>query len=316
MPARSRSPRLPAPAWRSRRKPWASPIAVELPLVICDIQRGGPSTGLPTKTEQADLFQALFGRNSEAPIPVVAAATPGDCFWVAVEACRIAMKYMVPVIILSDGYLANGAEPWRIPNRRRNSRISRCTSPPIPVDFQPYRRNPETLARPWAIPGTPGLEHRIGGLEKQDVTGNINYEPLNHENMVRMRAAKVEAIAQDVPDVVPAGDPAGDLLIVAWGSTHGPITAAVNSQRERPSHRPRPSAPSESAAENLGDVLKRYKKVLVPEMNMGQLVWLLRAKFLVDAMATTKFRAARSSSPSSNRKSPSLSRNFQERSAK
>ena len=169
-------------------------VAVELPLVICDIQRGGPSTGLPTKTEQADLLQALFGRNSEAPIPVLAPSTPGDCFWVALEASRIAIKYMVPVIILSDGYLANGAEPWHIPDRSPRSRKFRCISKPIPKDFHPYRRDPETLARPWAIPGTPGLEHRIGGLEKQDVTGNINYEPLNHENMVRLRAAKVEAI--------------------------------------------------------------------------------------------------------------------------
>src|SRR5271167_3480992 len=207
-------------------------VAVELPLVICDIQRGGPSTGLPTKTEQADLLQALFGRNSEAPIPVLAPATPGDCFWIALEATRIAIKYMVPVIILSDGFLANGAEPWRIPSVH--------DLPEIPVhfetdpeNFEPYRRNPETLARPWAIPGTPGLEHRVGGLEKQDVTGNINYEPLNHENMVRIRAAKVAAIVQDVPDAVPVGDESGDLLIVAWGSTYGPITAALKTQRAK-----------------------------------------------------------------------------------
>src|SRR5499427_1934921 len=265
-------------------------IAVEIPLVVCDIQRGGPSTGLPTKTEQADLLQALFGRNSEAPIPVVAAATPSDCFWAALEASRIAVKYMVPVIVLSDGYLANGAEPWKIP--------SLDEIPEIPVkfatdatDFRPYGRNPDTLARPWAVPGTPGLEHRIGGLEKQDVTGNINYEPLNHENMVRVRAAKVEAIAQDIPDITPAGDPDGDLLVVAWGSTHGSITAAVNSQREL-GHRighvhlrhlnPFPR--------NLGDVLKRYRKVLVPELNMGQLLWLLRAKFLVNAIGLNKIQ--------------------------
>jgi len=265
-------------------------IAVEIPLVICDIQRGGPSTGLPTKTEQADLFQALFGRNSEAPIPVIAAATPSDCFWAALEASRIAVKYMVPVIVLSDGYLANGAEPWKIPN------LDEIPAIPVnfasdPSDFKPYRRNPETLARPWAIPGTPGLEHRIGGLEKQDVTGNINYEPLNHEKMVRIRAAKVEAIAQDIPDINPAGDPDGDLLIVAWGSTHGSITAAVNSQREL-GHRighvhlrhlnPFPR--------NLGNVLKRYKRVLVPELNMGQLLWLLRAKFLVNAIGLNKIQ--------------------------
>src|SRR2546425_7428809 len=207
-------------------------IAVELPIVICDIQRGGPSTGLPTKTEQADLLQALYGRNSEAPVPVLAAATPGDCFWMALEASRIAIKYMVPVILLSDGYLANGAEPWRIPD------LSEIPEMPVhfernPEGFMPYKRNPQTLSRPWAIPGTPGLEHRIGGLEKQDVTGNINYEPLNHEKMVRLRAAKVEAIGQDIPEVVPAGDANGDLLIVAWGSTCGSITAAVKAQRER-----------------------------------------------------------------------------------
>src|SRR5258706_4125647 len=180
-------------------------VMTELPLIVCDIQRGGPSTGLPTKTEQADLLQAMFSRNSEAPIPVLAPSTPGDCFWTALEASRIALKYMVPVIILSDGYLANGAEPWRIPTAEE--------IPPIPVKFEtnpegffPYKRDPQTLARPWAIPGTPGLEHRIGGIEKQEVTGNVNYEPLNHEKMVRIRAAKVEAIRQDIPDVTPTGD--------------------------------------------------------------------------------------------------------------
>ncbi len=265
-------------------------VAVEIPLVICDIQRGGPSTGLPTKTEQADLLQALFGRNSEAPIPVLAASTPADCFWVAIEACRIAIKYMVPVIILSDGYLANGAEPWRIPE------LSDIPEIPMkfatdPNGFLPYKRDPQTLARPWAVPGTPGLEHRIGGLEKQDPTGNINYEPLNHENMVRIRAAKVAAVAQDIPNVLPAGDPEGDLLIIAWGSTCGSITAALKAQRakgRRIGHlhlrhlNPLPS--------NLGDVLKRYKRVLVPELNMGQLLWVLRAKFLVDAVGLNKIQ--------------------------
>src|SRR5271156_4447962 len=173
-------------------------VAVELPLVVCDIQRGGPSTGLPTKTEQADLLQALFGRNSEAPIPVLAPATAGDCFWIALEASRIAIKYMVPVIILSDGYLANGAEPWKIPNIEDLPKFE-VKYETNPVGFQPYKRNPDTLARSWAIPGTPGLEHRIGGIEKQDVTGNINYEPLNHEHMVRTRAEKVAGIAQDIP---------------------------------------------------------------------------------------------------------------------
>ena len=265
-------------------------VAVELPLVICDIQRGGPSTGLPTKTEQADLLQALFGRNSEAPVPVLAPATPGDCFWMALEASRIAIKYMVPVIILSDGYLANGAEPWKIPE------LSELPEIPVhfetnPEGFTPYRRDPQTLARPWAVPGTPGLEHRVGGLEKQDVTGNVNYEPLNHEHMVRTRAAKVEAIVQEVPDAVPEGDPSGDLLIVGWGSTHGPITAALKAQRARGRRighvhlrylNPLPK--------NLGDVLMRYDKVLVPEMNMGQLVMLLRAKYLVDAKGYNKIQ--------------------------
>src|SRR5271156_467776 len=265
-------------------------VAVELPLVICDIQRGGPSTGLPTKTEQADLLQALFGRNSEAPIPVIAASTPGDCFWVAVEACRIALKYMVPVIILSDGYLANGAEPWRIPE------LSEIPDFPVtfvtdPVGYQPYKRDPVTLARPWALPGTPGLEHRLGGLEKQDGSGNINYEPLNHEKMTHLRAAKVQAVAQEIPDVVPVGDPEGDLLIVAWGSTYGPITAALNAQRaagKKIGHvhlrylNPLPN--------NLGEVIGRYHRVLVPEMNMGQLLWVLRAKYLVDAIGYNKIQ--------------------------
>ncbi len=265
-------------------------VAIELPLVICNIQRGGPSTGLPTKTEQADLLQALFGRNSEAPIPVIASSSPGDCFWVAMEACRIAIKYMVPVIILSDGYLANGAEPWRIPE------ASEIPDIPVkfasdPANFLPYQRDPQTLARPWAIPGTPGLEHRIGGIEKQDVTGNISYDPLNHEKMVLLRAAKVEGIAQDIPEIVPAGDPDGDLVIIAWGSTYGPITAALQTQRAR-GHRighvhlrhlnPFPR--------NLGEVIKRYKKVLVPEMNMGQLSLVLRAKYLVDAESYSKIQ--------------------------
>ncbi|HXM97883.1 MAG TPA: 2-oxoacid:acceptor oxidoreductase subunit alpha [Candidatus Dormibacteraeota bacterium] len=265
-------------------------VAIEIPLVICNIQRGGPSTGLPTKTEQADLMQALFGRNSEAPIPVIAASTPSDCFWVALEACRIAIKYMVPVIVLSDGYLANGAEPWRIPKAEEIPEI------PVhfandPTTFKPYKRDPQTLARPWALPGTPGLEHRIGGLEKQDGTGNINYEPLNHENMVRIRAAKVAAIAQEIPNAVPEGDQEGDLLIVAWGSTAGSITAAVKTQRalgQKIGHlqlrylNPLPA--------NLGEVLKRYRRVLVPELNMGQLLWVLRAKYLVDAVGLNKIQ--------------------------
>ena len=265
-------------------------VMTEIPIVICDIQRGGPSTGLPTKTEQADLLQAMFGRNSEAPVPVLAPSTPGDCFWIALEASRIALKYMVPVIILSDGYLANGAEPWRIPTAEE--------IPPIPVKFEtnpegffPYKRDPQTLARPWAIPGTPGLEHRIGGIEKQDVTGNVNYEPLNHEKMVRIRAAKVDAIRQDIPNVMPTGDTEGDLLLVSWGSTFGSVAQAVKEQREKGRKighlhlrhlNPLPG--------NVGDLLKRYKKVLVPELNMGQLLWMLRAKYLVDAVGLNKIQ--------------------------
>jgi 2-oxoglutarate ferredoxin oxidoreductase subunit alpha len=265
-------------------------VAVELPLVVCDVQRGGPSTGLPTKTEQADLLQALFGRNSEAPIPVLAASTPGDCFWVALEASRIALKYMVPVIVLSDGYLANGAEPWRVPD------VEELPEIPVrlrtdPQGFLPYQRDPETLARPWALPGTPGLEHRIGGLEKQDGSGNVNYEPLNHERMVRLRAAKVATVARDIPDIVPEGDAQGELLVVGWGSTYGSITAAVKAQRAKGRligqvhlrHlNPFPR--------NLGDLLRRYKKVLVPEMNLGQLSFVLRGRFLVDVIALNKIQ--------------------------
>lgn len=261
---------------------------VELPLLIVNIQRGGPSTGLPTKTEQADLFQALFGRNSEAPVPVIAAQTPSDCFQAAIDAARASLTYMVPVILLSDGYLANGSEPWRLP---RASDI-----PPIPVrfhedpaTFQPYARNPQTLARPWAVPGTPGLEHRIGGLEKADVTGNVSYDPMNHEHMVRLRAEKVARVVDMVPDVVPMGPPQGDLLIVGWGSTYGAITGAVKKAQEAGKNvasihlrwmNPLPK--------NLGEVLKKYNQVLVPEMNLGQLLWVLRAKFLVDAVGFNK----------------------------
>ncbi len=265
-------------------------VAVELPLVVCDIQRGGPSTGLPTKTEQADLLQALYGRNSEAPIPVLAAATPSDCFAIALEASRIAIKYMVPVIVLSDGYLANGSEPWRIPTA--------AELPDIPVKFEtnpegflPYKRDEKTLARPWAIPGTKGLEHRIGGIEKQDRTGNVNYEPLNHEKMIRLRAAKVEAIVQEIPAVVPEGEPEGDLLVVSWGSTYGAIRAVLKNSRiqgARIGHvhlrymNPLPA--------NLGAVIQRFRKVLVPEMNMGQLAHVLRAKYLVDAISYSKIQ--------------------------
>jgi 2-oxoglutarate ferredoxin oxidoreductase subunit alpha len=261
---------------------------VELPLVVINVQRGGPSTGLPTKTEQADLLQALYGRNSEAPIPVLAASSPGDCFWVALEASRLALKYMLPVIVLSDGYLANGAEPWRIPNLDELGEIPVSLRTEV-EGFEPYARDPRTLARPWALPGTAGLEHRVGGLEKQDGSGNVSYDPLNHEKMVELRAAKVEALAADVPDVVPAGDPEGHLLVVGWGSTHGGITAALRPVRQA-GHKvghvhlrhlnPLPR--------NLGEVLRRYRQVLVPELNMGQLAWVLRAKYLVDTVSYCK----------------------------
>jgi 2-oxoglutarate ferredoxin oxidoreductase subunit alpha len=261
---------------------------VELPLVVVNVQRGGPSTGLPTKTEQADLLQALYGRNSEAPIPVLAASSPGDCFWVALEASRLALKYMLPVIVLSDGYLANGAEPWRIPDLDELGEIPVSLRTEV-EGFEPYARDPKTLARPWAIPGTPGLEHRVGGLEKQDGSGNVSYEPLNHERMVALRAAKVEALAADVPDVVPVGDPEGDLLVVGWGSTHGGITAALRPVRQA-GHKvghvhlrhlnPLP--------QNLGEVMKQYRQVLVPELNLGQLAWVLRAKYLVDTVSYCK----------------------------
>ncbi|MBN2371434.1 MAG: 2-oxoacid:acceptor oxidoreductase subunit alpha [Vicinamibacteria bacterium] len=263
-------------------------VMVELPLVICNIQRGGPSTGLPTKTEQADLFQALFGRHGEAPAPVLAASSPGDCFTVAYEASRIALKYMVPVIVLSDGYLARSTGPWRIPELDDLPAI-KARYRADPDGFAPYARDPETLARPWAIPGTPGLEHRVGGLEKRDVSGVIDYDPLNHERMVDLRARKVAAIAREIGPVVPKGDGDGDLLIVGWGSTKGAIRAAAQARRaggRRIGHvhlrylNPLPP--------NLADVLIRYKRVLVPELNMGQLAWLLRSRFLVDAIVFGK----------------------------
>ncbi len=264
-------------------------VSLELPLLIVDIQRGGPSTGLPTKTEQADLLQAMYGRNGEAPVPVIAPHTPADCFDAALEAARIALTYRTPVFLLSDGYLANGSEPWRIPepDELPELRVQFATSPNHTLPngsevFWPYKRDPQTLARPWAVPGTPGLEHRIGGIEKQDGSGNISYDPANHDFVVRTRQAKVDNIA--VPDVE-VDDPDGArTLVLGWGSTYGPIAAAVRRLR----------AAGESIAQahlrhinpfpgNLGEVLGRYEKVVVPEMNLGQLATLLRAKFLVDA---------------------------------
>ncbi|MEV8555531.1 2-oxoacid:acceptor oxidoreductase subunit alpha [Streptomyces sp. NPDC051917] len=264
-------------------------VSLELPLLVVDIQRGGPSTGLPTKTEQADLLQAMFGRNGEAPVPIVAPKTPADCFDAALEAARIALTYRTPVMLLSDGYLANGSEPWRIPDLHElpDLRVQFASGPNHTLDdgtevFWPYKRDPETLARPWAIPGTPGLEHRIGGIEKQDGTGNISYDPANHDFMVRTRQAKVDGM--EVPDIE-VDDPHGaSTLVLGWGSTYGPITAAVRRLR----------AAGEEIAQahlrhlnpfprNLGTVLKRYDKVVIPEMNLGQLATLIRAKYLVDA---------------------------------
>ncbi|WP_217143417.1 2-oxoacid:acceptor oxidoreductase subunit alpha [Streptomyces sp. AC627_RSS907] len=264
-------------------------VSLELPLLIVDIQRGGPSTGLPTKTEQADLLQAMYGRNGEAPVPVVAPRTPADCFDAALEAARIALAYRTPVFLLSDGYLANGSEPWRIPETDELPDLTPqfAQGPNHTLDdgtevFWPYKRDPQTLARPWAVPGTPGLEHRIGGIEKQDGTGNISYDPANHDFMVRTRQAKIDGI--DVPDLE-VDDPDGArTLVLGWGSTYGPVTAAVRRLR----------AAGESIAQahlrhlnpfphNLGTVLKTYDKVVVPEMNLGQLATLIRARFLVDA---------------------------------
>jgi len=258
-------------------------VMLELPLVLINVQRGGPSTGLPTKTEQSDLLQAVFGRNGEAPLCVIAASTPVDCFGATYEAARIAVKFMTPVICLTDGYLGNGAEPWRVP------RVEDLAPIPVhfvtdPKGFQPYSRDPETLARPWAIPGTPGLEHRIGGLEKDQLTGNISYDPDNHDAMVKIRAEKIERIANDIPLQTVEGDATGDLLVVGWGSTYGSIRTAVAAARERGlsvSHahitylNPFPR--------NLGDVLHNFARFLVPEINNGQLIRLLRAKYLIPA---------------------------------
>jgi 2-oxoglutarate ferredoxin oxidoreductase subunit alpha len=270
-------------------------VSLELPLLVVDIQRGGPSTGLPTKTEQADLLQAMYGRNGEAPVPVVAPATPADCFEAALEAARIAVTYRTPVFLLSDGYLANGSEPWRIPEASElpDLRTQFASGPNHTAEdgtesFWPYLRDPETLARPWAVPGTPGLEHRIGGIEKQDGTGNISYDPANHDFMVRTRQAKIDGIK--VPDVE-VDDPGGEsrTLVLGWGSTYGPITAAVRRIRRgggtiAQAHlrhlNPFPA--------NLGEVLRAYERVIVPEMNLGQLAHLLRAKYLVEALSYTQ----------------------------
>ena len=265
-------------------------VMVELPLVICNIQRGGPSTGLPTKTEQSDLLQSMFGRNGDSPVPVLAANSPADCFDTAMEACRVAIKYMVPVILLSDGYIANGSEPWKLPDLD--------TLPDLQTefwskaeDFQPYSRDEETLARPWAVPGTPGLEHRIGGLEKEDLTGNVSYSATNHQKMTHYRAEKVRRIANEIPDLVVNGDQEGDLLVVGWGSTLGAVTGAVRQARREGMKvsqihlryiNPLPS--------DLGEILSRFQRILVPEMNSGQLAFLLRAEYLRDVVSYGKVK--------------------------
>jgi len=281
-------------------------INLELPLLIVDVQRGGPSTGLPTKTEQADLLHAMYGRHGEAPLPIIAAMTPSHCFTAAIEAARIAIRYRTPVILLSDGYLANGAEPWRLPD----------VDELLPIDpgfadapnhmaadgteaFWPYVRDPETLARPWAPPGTPGLEHRIGGLEKADGTGNVSYDPVNHERMVELRRAKIAGIVRDVPDQE-VDDETGraEVLVLGWGSTFGAIAAGVRRVRARGREVAHAHVTHLSPfPANLGEVLGRYRRVLVPEMNLGQLSKLVRAEYLVDARSLSKvqgvpFRAA------------------------
>jgi 2-oxoglutarate/2-oxoacid ferredoxin oxidoreductase subunit alpha len=275
-------------------------VSVELPLIVCDIQRAGPSTGMPTKTEQADLLMAMFGRNGESPVPIVAPASPSDCFATAIEAARIAVKYRTPVVLLSDGYLANGSEPWRLPDVATLPDIAAEFSfmkiydanSAETAEFEPFARDPVTLARPWAVPGTRGLEHRIGGIEKADVTGVISYDPDNHDRMVRLRQAKVDGIAADIPPLT-VDDPDGDakVLVLGWGSTFGSIGAAVRQVRRgggrvAQAHlrhlNPFPS--------NLGDLLHRYDRVLVPEINLGQLALLLRGRFLVDVISYNRVR--------------------------
>src|SRR6184192_791968 len=259
-------------------------ITLELPLIIVDVQRAGPSTGMPTKPEQADLLGVMFGRNSESPVPVIAAATPSDCFAAAIEAARIAVKYLTPVFLLSDAYLANGSEPWLLPDVDAIPPIEPNFTEANGEDFQPYRRDEQTLARPWAIPGTPGLEHRIGGLEKQDLTGNVSYDPENHDLMTRLRAQKVAGVASDIPELG-VDDPDGaDLLVLSWGGMYGPVAAGVRRVRGGGGNvahahlhylNPFPR--------NTGEVVGAYEKVLIPEINLGQLRKLIRAEFLVDA---------------------------------
>ena len=265
-------------------------VMVELPLVVVDVQRAGPSTGMPTKNEQADLLQVMFGRNSDSPLPVVAPATPGECFTMAIEAWRIALKYMTPVVYLSDAFLATGSEPWRIPSLADlpDIRVGNATDP---ATYRPYQRDPETLARPWAVPGTPGLEHRIGGLEKADITGNVSYDPDNHHRMQTLRAAKVAGIAKDIPPLEVFGPAKGDLLILGWGSTYGAIRSAV--ERMHVSGRSVAHAHLRHLnpfPANTEEVLRSYRRVLIPEINMGQLLMLVRARYLIDAIGYDRVR--------------------------
>ena len=274
-------------------------VSLELPLIIVDVQRGGPSTGLPTKTEQSDLLQAMFGRNGESPVPIIAPSSPSDCFNAALEAVRVATTYRTPVFLLSDGYLANGSEPWRLPSVRQLPDLSvEFATEPNAVDekgepvFRPFLRDETTLARPWAVPGTPGLEHRIGGIEKADVTGNISYDPDNHDLMTRLRAGKVQGIAATIGDLE-VDDPSGEaeILVLGWGSTYGPIAAAVRSVRNTGAKVARAHLRHLNPfPANTGDVLRGYRRVLVPEMNMGQLAMLLRARYLVDVQSFTQVR--------------------------
>ncbi|GMV85866.1 MAG: 2-oxoglutarate ferredoxin oxidoreductase subunit alpha [Dehalococcoidia bacterium] len=264
-------------------------VMTELPLVVIDVQRAGPSTGMPTKTEQADLLQAMFGRNGDSYVAIVAPCTPSDCFLMAIEAFRIALKYMVPVIFLSDGYLGNGSEPWRIPDIGSLPRIEWRYAPERDDGFNPYERDPKTLARPWAVPGQKGLTHRIGGLEKSGETGDISYDPRNHHEMTLARKARVDRIVQDIPDLEVAGPETGDLLVLGWGGTYGAITSATQNARKRglsvASAHLRYLNPFPG---NLETVLRRYRKVLIPELNTGQLALLIRGRFMVDAIPFNK----------------------------
>jgi 2-oxoglutarate ferredoxin oxidoreductase subunit alpha len=265
-------------------------VMVELPLVVVDVQRAGPSTGMPTKLEQADLLQVLFGRNGDAPMPVVAPATPAECFDLAIEACRLALKYMTPVVYLSDAYLANGSEPWRLPAVDDLPDIS-VANHTDPATFHSYQRDPVTLARPWAVPGTPGLEHRIGGLEKADVSGTVSYDPDNHQRMTELRARKVAGIAADIPDLAVSGPERGDLLILGWGSTYGSLrTATERLQRQGHAVAHAHLRHLSPFPRNTGEVLAAYRRVLIPEINNGQLRLLIRAHYLVDAVGLNRVR--------------------------